>query len=94
MGTDKGWEGFVLCRKNARGAGVAGGPVSTVLALRSPTSRSPRGNGGIPRFLIGMQRLSGPNVSTMDTDGPPGGLRRPTSEVQADRELWFPTGTS
>ena len=57
-------------------------------------SRSPKGNGGILRFLIGMQRLSGPNVSAMDTDGPPGGLHRPTAEVQADRGLGFATGTS
>ena len=41
-----------------------------------------------------MQRLSRPNVSAMDTDGPSGGLHRPTAEVQADRGLRFATGTS
>ena len=49
------------------------GPVSTALTLTGKASSSPRGNGGILRFLIGMQRLSGPNVSAMDNDGPPGG---------------------
>ena len=70
------------------------GPVSTALTLTGKASSSPRGNGGILRFLIGLQRLSGPNVSAMDTDGPPGGLHRPTAEVQADRGLRFATGTS
>ena len=70
------------------------GPVSTALTLTGKASSSPRGNGGILRFLIGLQRLSGPNVSAMDTDGPPGGLHRPTAEVQADRGRRFATGTS
>ena len=49
------------------------GPVSTVLTLAGPASVRPAGIVGILRFLSGMQRRCGVNVSTMDT-GKPSGL--------------------
>ena len=54
------------------------GPVSTALTLAGPTSVRPAGIVGILRFLSGVQRRSGVNVSTMDTGEPTGLPHRPT----------------
>ena len=47
------------------------GLVSTALTLAGPTSVRPAGIVGILRFLSGVQRRYGVNVSAVDTSGPP-----------------------
>ena len=54
------------------------GLVSTVLTLTSLALKRPAGIVGILRFLSGVQRRYGVNVSTMDTGEPTGLPHRPT----------------
>ena len=51
------------------------GPVSTALTLAGPTSVRPAGIVGILRFLSGVQRRYGVNVSAVDTSDLPGPAR-------------------
>ena len=50
-----------------RGVDPAGGPVSTQRTSAASPSEHPAKIVGIPRFLFGVQRLNGVDVSTMDT---------------------------
>ena len=63
--------GAGLYRTN-HGLSLLRGPVSTALTLTSLASKRPAGIVGILRFLSGVLRRCGIDVSTMDTHTPPG----------------------
>ena len=58
------------------------GLVSTVLTLTSLALKRPAGIVGILRFLSGMQRRYGVNVSAVDTSGPPDFFPSPHPRLQ------------
>ena len=58
------------------------GLVSTVLTLTGPASMFPAGIVGILRFLSGVQRRYGVNVSAVDTSGPPDFFPSPHPRLQ------------
>ena len=58
------------------------GLVSTVLTLTSLALKRPAGIVGILRFLSGVQRRYGVNVSAVDTSGPPDFFPSPHPRLQ------------
>ena len=54
------------------------GLVSTALTLANPPRKRPVRIVEIPRFVLGVRRRSGANVSAMDTGEPPDLFHRPT----------------
>ena len=67
---DPGDERVWLRHQDRTGVNQPYGSVSTALTSTAPMPLHPAGIVGMPRFCPGMQRRSGVDVSTMDTDTP------------------------